>query len=94
VVWTDAGDYGHVAILRGYQQEGENELLSSYPQDAKGEIVAVFDEMNAGGAVLDHGITNRFGLVTPKTLPVSTFDRSSKTLTLTFHGMILPMKNN
>ena len=84
MVWT-FGKYGHVAILRGYQRDTTSEILSSYPQDAKGTIVAVFDEQNAG-KMIDDPITNRFGLVTRRQLPASNFNRNS----LEFKGLILP----
>jgi hypothetical protein len=84
MVWT-FGKYGHVAILRGYQQDTTSEILSSYPQDATGTIVAVFDEQNAG-KMIDDPITDRFGLVTRRQLPASNFNRNS----LEFKGLILP----
>ena len=87
IVWT-FGKYGHVAILRGYQQEGESEILPTYPQDAKGKVVAIIDEQNAG-KMKDDPITVRFGLVTRTPLSASNFDRNK----LKFKGMILPVKN-
>jgi putative component of membrane protein insertase Oxa1/YidC/SpoIIIJ protein YidD len=94
IVWT-FGKYGHVAVLRGYQQEDETELQPTYPQDAKGNFVAVIDEQNAG-EMIHNPITKLFGQVARRQLPASNFDRynARKQLTLKFRGMILPSKNN
>ena len=89
IVWT-FGRYGHVAVLRGYQREDEDEILSTYPPDANGKTVAIIDEQNAGPKMIDDPITNYFGQVTRKQLPASNFDRKK----LKFKGMILPAKNN
>ena len=80
-------EYGHVAILRGYQQDTTSEILGTYPQDTKGTVVAAFDEQNAG-KMIDDPITDRFGLVTRRQLPASDFNRNS----LVFKGLILPRR--
>lgn len=83
MVWT-YGTFGHVAILRNYQQ------------NADGNRNVVFDEQNFGSWIVDpttgekvsNPITVNFGSVTHRQLPIANLDRNP----LKFKGLILPVK--